>query len=348
MKGVQISMNLPPRKTILSIMYIPLICMILSLSGCSSQDAPLSETIVLKEYTLRDISVQAAGTDVSMHHIKQLSMTSEDTGWLLTADNILYHTDNGITDFKKVNVIKEDDPSSDYFVHGDFPDDASAYEVYFSSDSMIVESTTTSGNLWLQTQIPYGEYGGNGQAFLSFPDHNNGYLLYCSDPAAGQMTKILFKTKNGGAAFEAVADLSDKISGYPTGISFSSTSRGYITVTYHGQEESLFQSGDGGVTWERVSLPPYDEETAVNYIDTYPPLFWGDDRQKGKLLLKCVSDDTYCYVLYQTLDGGITWNPDGTFYGDNISSYSFFNETDGFFVDQTGKAFLLSCNDTNH
>lgn len=45
-----------------------------------------------------------------------------------------------------------------------------------------------------------------------------------------------------------VKDL-DEISGYPAAIAFADEQTGYITVTYHGQDFSVYMSNDGGKNW---------------------------------------------------------------------------------------------------
>lgn len=331
-----------------NILYILFICMILNMSGCSLFHHLSSETIQLKEYALSYTELQLADNTYGACYVKQISMTSEDSGWLLTNENELYHTENGISGFHKVNELKNPSSANDSHVHGCFLNDTCAYLAYLGDDSIVIESTTSSGNIWTQTHIPYTEYitSASNSIFLSFTDSANGYLLYCSDHASGQTKKFLFQTQDGGKTFELVSDLTSSISGYPTGISFSSSEQGFITVTYHGQEEYLFQSIDGGISWESMSLEPYEETAQFSYINAYPPVFYRNDRMDGVLLLQYVSEEP-CYAVYHTKDGGMTWKPDGIFYSDSIQSYSFWSATEGFFVDYAGTLFTLSCEDSS-
>lgn len=323
---------------ILLIVYI-----MLSMNGCSLFNRLSSETIPLKEYALSYTELQLSDKGDGAGYVKQISMTSEDRGWVLTADHELYHTDGGISSFQKVNEFKNTSGICDSYVHGCFPNDTCAYLAYLTEDSIVIESTTSSGAIWTQTHIPYTEWITTdiSQVFLSFLDPANGYLLCSSSPGAGQMQKFLFQTRDGGKTFQLVSDLTSSISGFPTGISFSSLEQGFITVTDHGQKEYLFRSIDGGMTWESVALEPYAETAQFFYINAYPPVFWGDDWMEGVLLLQYVSEKP-CYAVYQTTDGGMNWNPDGIFYGGSIQSYSFSDNATGFFADYTGTLFSLS------
>lgn len=329
-----------------------IVCMLLSMSSCSVFNYIRSETEEPKEYALSYMELQLSDQAYGVSYVNQISMTSENSGWLLTTEHELYHTDNGIPAFQKVNEIPVSTLARDTAPYGCFLNDTCAYLAYFSEHSIVIESTTSSGNVWTQTHIPYTEYGDAGSLFLSFADTEHGYLLYCSTPAAGHMSKFLFQTQDGGHKFELVSDLTNIISGYPTGITLSFPDQNgsplvLISITSRENSAYLFQSVDGGITWESLTLQPYTEAAQFYRINAYCPIFLGDTRTRGVLLLQYISEDP-CYAIYQTTDAGLTWTPEGIFYGDSIQTYSFWNETEGFFVDYTGTLFSLSSKDTSH
>uniref|UniRef100_UPI003FEFDA4A WD40/YVTN/BNR-like repeat-containing protein n=1 Tax=Roseburia sp. TaxID=2049040 RepID=UPI003FEFDA4A len=160
-------------------------------------------------------------------------------------------------------------------------------------------------------------------------------LLYCSDPGAGMMTKILFSTEDGGGTFSYVTDLTDEISGYPTGIAFSSEAEGFIGTSYHGQDAYFYQTKDCGGTWQSMELPRYDGKDSL-YIEGTAPVFFGENQKQGKLLLQYVTAEKRNTILYTSEDGGETWTPQQELECDGALSYDFFSENDGYLIDETG------------
>ena len=328
---------------------LSIVCTLLNMSSCSVFPYIHSEAEEPKEYTLSYMELQLPNQEYGVSYVNQISMTNKRCGWLLTTENELYHTENGIPAFQKINELPVSTPALEPSPYGCFLSDACAYLAYFSEGSIVIEFTTSSGNIWTQTHIPYTEYGDAGSLFLSFADTEHGYLLYCTTPAAGHMGKFLFQTQDGGNTFELVSDLTSIISGYPTGITLSSPYQDgapLLLITSRETSEYLFQSVDGGISWESITLKPYAETAKFYRINAYCPVFLGDDRMHGMLLVQYVSEKP-CYAIYQTTDAGLTWNPEGIFYGDSIQNYSFWNETEGFFVDYTGSLFSLSSKDTS-
>ena len=163
----------------------------------------------------------------NINSFKEISMFDDQAGWALTGENEVFYTENGVEDFQSVHKVETADAITDYFVDACFVDESLMYLAYFNGESIILEYTTDRGKSWSQNLISYQQYGGANQVFVSFLDEQKGYLLYCSDPGAGIMNKILFQTQDGGQSFEVVSDLSNVITGYPTGISFSDTSKEY-------------------------------------------------------------------------------------------------------------------------
>lgn len=316
----------------LAITTILLIC-IFGINGCSAKN----NTVSVPMEADTEIKMQEVSSQIGS--LKQITMFDQKKGWALTSENEVLYTDSGIDNFQSVHKVETVDQNTDYFVNACFLNKKTAYLVFFSGENIVVESTMDAGQSWKQVLVPYKEYGGANEAFISFIDEQNGYLLYCSDPGSGQMTKILFETKDGGDNFEAISDLSNDISGYPTGISFSSLSQGYIATTYHGENKYLFQSTDSGVTWESLSLEQYDKITDVSYVEGYPPVFFGEENQKGKLVLKYVGTDKNSYIEYSTQDGGSTFTITGPLECDSIQSYSSVDEKEGYIVDESGKVF---------
>lgn len=269
--------------------------------------------------------------------LKQIAMCDGQKGWALNAENELLHTTSGIGHFKCVKTFDKMLPASEGEISLCGVDENTAYLAYFSIDgeNILIEYTTDGGENWENTAVSYASYGGAYKAYLSFVDREHGYLLYCSDPGAGMMTKILFSTGDGGETFFYVADLTDEVSGYPTGITFSSETEGFIGTTYHGQDAYFYQTKDGGETWQSIELPQYERKDSL-YIEGYAPVFFGENQKQGKLLLQYVTADKRNTILYTSGDGGESWTPQQELECDGVRSYDFYSENDGYLIDETG------------
>ena len=279
--------------------------------------------------------------DSNLNSMKEISMLDADTGWALTTENEVFHTENGVEQFQRVHKVETADAITDYFVDACFLNESSMYLAYFSSGNVVLESTTDAGKNWNQSIISYQQYGSAYQVFVSFVDEKNGYILCCSEPGGGLMNKILFQTQDGGYNFEVVSDLTNIITGYPTGISFSDIAHGYVATTYHGEDNCLFSSSDSGVTWKNLLVEKYDEIKDVSYLEGYPPVFWGEEKKDGILIVKYVGTEKNSYVAYRTKDRGVNWSVYELVECKSIRNYSFRDETVGYIVDEEGNAFYV-------
>lgn len=277
------------------------------------------------------------------YQFKQIYMCDAQNGWAVTTENELLATKDGIGEFSSVKRIGETDPGTDGFLNASFVDGQTAYLAYFSSGSpsLTVEYTLDGGASWQQTLLNYETFGETcdaGSAYLSFQDVDNGYLLYCSTPGAGIMTKILLQTTDGGKSFSPVKELTNEIAGYPQGISFGKD-KGYIAVSYHGEDSYLYKTSDGGANWEEIKLLPATEDGG--YTEAYAPVFNGADGQKGLLVLKTV-DENPVYRLFTTPDGGENWVLNGEVSCDSVKGYAYVNDNSLLFIDDAGKLYELS------
>ena len=136
-----------------------------------------------------------------------------------------------------------------------------------------------------------------GEVYTSMLDAQNGYVLRCSTPAAGMMTKILCKTSDGGVSFERCFDISD-LPNYPRCVYFFTEDIGYIVTDYHGNYDFLYRTEDGGKTWipQTVSIP----ESQYRYVN-------GLRIEDDILYIEVVSDANAFYYSYTTDDMGETW-----------------------------------------
>lgn len=305
--------------------WMSLLVMLACTAGCAANEAPDAGTFAQAETAYR---------------LKQIYMCGPQKGWAVTTANELLFTVEGPEGFAVVRELEEINAQTDGFLNASFVDERTAYLAYFSSDNvhLAVEYTHDGGASWQQTLLDYGAYGDvcdAGSAYMSFTDADNGYLLYCSTPGAGMMTKLLFKTMDGGKSFSLIKELTSDIAGYPQGISFVGD-KGYLAVSYHGQDICLYKTSDGGITWTDAGIFSSSEGNA--YADGYAPAFSADDRQKGILVLKVVGDNTV-YQLFTTLDGGGHWTQAGNLPCDSVTAYSCVNDKSFLLIDGDGNLF---------
>lgn len=270
--------------------------------------------------------------------LRQLTMLDERTGWGLSLENEVLFTTDGIEHFETLKSYETASP--DRFVSAAFLDSRTAYTAFFSphDNQLIIDHTSDSGDSWRQTRINFKDYSDicdAGSLFLSFSDGQHGYLLCCSTPAAGLMTKLLFFTDDGGESFSFTADLAltDTIAGYPQGITAVSEDNLYIAVTYHGIDSYLYQSSDRAKTWTSVDIFPRTAD--VNYVDGYAPVFDANN-ENGAILLKIVGEQT-TFQLFTTHDGGGHWAPGSEIRCNHPLSYS---------ISGNGKIYIIAASDS--
>ena len=188
-----------------------------------------------------------------------------------------------------------------------------------------------------RTRIPLEEYYWCGNTFLSFADSQNGYLLVCSDPALGQMAKHLYCTTDGGDSFSFMADVSDVISGYPTGMAFCSENVGYIGVSHRHETSYLYGTTDGGKTWESVDVPVHAD---AYYADSIAPVvFYEEGMPQMAVVLKSVGPgERIRFVLYENPRPAdfATWQLIRILPYEEVRSYSLLDGDTGYFIDGDG------------
>lgn len=283
----------------------------------------------------------------SAYAFKQVFMCDTRTGWALTTENELLFTDDDLEEFSIVKKLEGINSGTNGFASASFLNGQTVYLAYFPEDDgyLAVEYTNDGGVTWQKTLLDYTGFGDTcdaGSVILSFSDEQNGYLLYCSTPAAGSMTKLLLKTVDGGASFSVAADLSSRIAGYPQGISFHGD-KIYLPVSYHGTDSYLYISSDGRMTWEDGKILPAEEISAgggTNYIDGYPPAFSSLNQDRGMIILKVVKENA-AYQLLRTQDRGSSWKVSGEVPCDDLCGYACIGDKGFLFWDGAGRLYEM-------
>ena len=324
------------RKKTLRIVVV-LLLLIFSVTGCAGSRDKIYDNVVKLNCP---------------YQLKQISMCDDNTGFGISTDNEILFTTNGVENFVPIKKIENINSMSEGFLNAAFIDEQTAYVAYLSEDNknITVEYTDDGGNNWHQSLTEYDEFLGGydalGSVYIGFSDNKNGYLLYCSSPAAGLMSKLLFYTTDAGKSFSYVKDLSAELTGYPQGIVSVDKDTAYIAVTYHGEDNYLYRSFDGGMTWASMDIDM--KKKNLSYIDGCVPVFYGEERQSGTLLLKTVdntvSESAVSYTVCTTSDGGEHWTKQGILSIENLHGYTAANQNKFWFLDEEGNVFEVLCN----
>ena len=103
---------------------------------------------------------------------------------------------------------------------------------------------------------------GASEVLTSMLTPTSGYLLKKGFPAAGQMQSTLYRTDDG-QTWNLVRELHDDVHNFPKQLYFWSESDGIILTDYHGYNECVYRTHDGGITWSPVTIKLPPEKTAT-------------------------------------------------------------------------------------
>jgi len=287
-----------------------------------------------------------------------IDMVTISSGYAMTKNfHVLKTVDSGVnwTDTLTINSDSYSDGPALYVLN-----DKTVYVASYTASEIEIQKSTDAGKSWskntmnMQVDDFNSTYGGS--LTLSFINQSDGFLLTSGLPAAGLMSKALYRTSDGGNNWayigksenpeQGVGDLSG-INGYTTGMTFFNSVTGYITCTYHGQKEiSVYKTGNRGKSWSAVAIPlpekyassAYDKEY---YADAYQPVVYGKDRKNVKMELYFCYDDVRYPYIYSSDDGGTTWHIDGI---SNLlmKEYCFVDNKNGFGLNESGKLYTTN------
>ncbi len=97
--------------------------------------------------------------------------------------------------------------------------------------------------------------------------------LRLSDPAMGQMSKTLYSVTADGNT-DAALDLTGAIQNYPVLLFFGDMQNGLILTDYHGSEEILYHTRDGGLTWDAIRLDFREILGGYRYLEAKQIVSW--------------------------------------------------------------------------
>jgi photosystem II stability/assembly factor-like uncharacterized protein len=297
--------------------------------------------------------------------LSQITMVDSKTGWALTKNGQILRTANGGAMWAGISISQPSLPvEAPSTIDTCFFDGQTAFVATNAGTAnrpqIVVYRTSDKGSTWDSTNILTTldwEKGDIGGVKISFADASNGYLMITGTPGAGQMAKSLYRTTDGGKTFSFIRDITgmtdvagtmNGVAGYPTGMTFSTPETGFVTCSYSAYTFVLmFKTTDGGTTWKLWSLPvpaAYEGLSPANnyYADAYPPVFFGEQKKNGVVMLDFVQDGKHVMQSYRTTDGGGTWTLGPASNNPDVRTYSFIDATTGWGLDENGKIFTTT------
>ena len=297
--------------------------------------------------------------------LSQITLIDSRTGWALTKDNQILRSVDGGAMWADVSISQPPLPVQVPPMIGTcFFDGQTAFVATNAGTTnhpqIVVYHTRDKGSTWDSTNILTKldwEKGDIGGVKISFADASNGYLMITGTPGAGQMAKSLYRTTDGGKTFSFIRDITgitdatgtmNGVAGYPTGMTFSTPETGFVTCSYSAYTFVLmFKTMDGGTTWKLWSLPvpaAYENLSPANnyYADAYPPVFFGEQKKTGVVMLDYVQNGNHVMQSYETTDGGGTWTLGPASNNPDVRTYSFIDATTGWGLDENGKIFTTA------
>lgn len=297
--------------------------------------------------------------------LSQITLIDSRTGWALTKNGQVLRTVDGGATWADVSIFQAPLPvQAPPTIDPCFLDEQTAFVATNAGTAnhpqIVVYHTSDKGSTWDSTNILTKldwEKGDIGGVKISFADVSTGYLMITGTPGAGQMAKSLYRTTDGGKTFSFIRDITgmtdaagtmNGVAGYPTGMTFSTSETGFVTCSYSAYTFVLmFKTTDGGTTWKLWSLPvpaAYKSLPPSNdyYADAYPPVFFGEQKKNGVVMLDFVQDGNHVMQSYRTTDGGGTWTLGPASNNPDVRTYSFIDATTGWGLDENGKIFTTA------
>jgi len=154
----------------------------------------------------------------------------------------------------------------------------------------VIFTTQDGGHHWGTIRSPCS--GATGQVVaISLASGSNAYVACAGEPGAGQQMKSVFRTRDGGKTWTALADPGG--GGYVAGLFFLPDGHGWVWM----RRGPLVATMDGGATWSPVGV------VQPEVVEAYSVFFLSD--QTGFALVRDNNERTW--RLVKTTDGGQNW-----------------------------------------
>lgn len=294
--------------------------------------APMLVTPTVAWPDLPTLPALAAGQPISLTH---LAMMDETSGWAVEAGGRLVHTGDGGVTWQDITPPQGQYHAGGFFALDDVvawatPDqDCGPTDCAGQLTSAIVWRTIDGGRTW-QAGQPFSLADADGftaiiayndPVALQFLDAHNGWLLVTVNDQMFQSHYRLYRTADGGVAWERLLDRSNgPLFCSLFGLGFVDQQNGWLGSNCVGlgvQDElwDVYQTQDGGRAWSEARLLPpadlpagfdqYPSECGASQAAIIPPGAVG--LQMDCALYDKSSGYTPYHFYYLTADGGQTW-----------------------------------------
>ena len=154
--------------------------------------------------------------------------------------------------------------------------------------------------------IVTNNYFGGRKIFIDFPENSQeGFMIATGERTMWQEATILFHTMDGGKSWQEVGtagpDLYTEGHSLTVAAGFISNEVGFLSIR-DSESPDVWRTSDGGVTWEKQTLPYVQEHHGVAYMPA---------EKDGMLTLYVGMEDYSEYggtkAKYESTDGGATW-----------------------------------------
>lgn len=264
--------------------------------------------------------------------ITEIHMDDRTNGWAIgghqdPGDHVLRTSDGGetwrdVTPPESAPLAGETNKTVTAFFRGPMEAWAAFSHVDRSPpDAPVVWHTEDGGETWIRsapvdiTSIPIEFYE---PAFLHFATPQDGWFLVNVGAGMSHVFMAVYGTSDGGNHWDLLVEPASEYlqSCFKTGVTFADPRSGWVTRDCQGilPGAPLNTTGDGGLTWDILQLPPPvtrpDLFEPPNYCSlSSPELF---TPESGIVIVRCVfEDDTgteRAGFLYRTGDGGGSWS----------------------------------------
>ena len=262
--------------------------------------------------------------------LAKIAMLDEKNGWGISDTAILRTTDGGATWY---DLTPKNAGKLGYFVASSFLDTQHAWILVPDQTDMLKGTLLRSsdgGVTWSNVSVPFG--GGD----LHLLDDKHGWMLASLGAGAGSMGVAVYQTGDGGTTWNQTytndpnqqgAGSTLPLGGLKDGLTPIDMQTAWVGgVIYTSCQAYLYQTTDGGGTWQQVSVPvPAGYEQAQ--CDTHPPLF--PTPSTAYLPMSIASQNGVVMAIYVSHDSGKTWTRSQTLIPQG-GQVDFVSAKDGF------------------